>query len=196
MTKQLDDQGLELIFRGARTRGAWSEEKIPEQVLRNVYELTSLGPTSLNSSPARFLFLTSEAAKARLLPLMIKSNRDKTAAAPCIVIIGHDLAFGERFPVLFPAKPELKDSFADHAKHEVMAFRNGTLQGGYLILAARALGLDCGPMSGFDNAGVDKVFFSGTRIQSNFICSIGYGDPASVFPRNPRLSFEEAGRVA
>ena len=191
MAERLDDRGLELLFRGARTRGAWTEEKIPEQVLRDVYELTSLGPTSLNSSPARFLFLTSEAAKARLLPLMIKSNRDKTAAAPCIVIIGHDLAFGERFPVLFPAKPELKDSFADHAKHEVMAFRNGTLQGGYLIVAARALGLDTGPMSGFDNEAVDKEFFAGTAVKSNFVCALGYGaDEPS--PRLPRLSFDEA----
>ena len=191
MAERLDDRGLELLFRGARTRGAWTEEKIPEQVLRDVYELTSLGPTSLNSSPARFLFLTSEAAKARLLPLMIKSNRDKTAAAPCIVIIGHDLAFGERFPVLFPAKPELKDSFADQAKHEVMAFRNGTLQGGYLIMAARALGLDTGPMSGFDNEAVDKEFFAGTAVKSNFVCALGYGaDKPS--PRLPRLSFDEA----
>ena len=191
MDQRVDDRGLELLFRGARTRGAWTEEKIPEQLLREVYELTSLGPTSLNSSPARFLFLTSEAAKARLLPLMIKSNRDKTAAAPCIVIIGYDLAFGERFPVLFPAKPELRDGFSDHAKHEVMAFRNGTLQGGYLIMAARALGLDTGPMSGFDNEAVDKEFFAGTAVKSNFVCALGYAaDKPS--PRLPRLSFDEA----
>lgn len=191
MTKQMDDQGLDLIFRDARTRGAWSEEKIPEQVLRKVYELTSLGPTSLNSSPARFLFLTSEAAKARLLPLMIQSNRDKTATAPCIVIIGYDLAFGERFPVLNPAKLGLKENFADHAKHEVMAFRNGTLQGGYLIMAARALGLDTGPMSGFDNEAVDKEFFAGTAVKSNFVCALGYGADKPA-PRLPRLSFDEA----
>ena len=191
MARQVDDQGLELLFRGARSRNAWRQEELPEQLLRDVYELTSLGPTSLNSSPARFLFLTSEAAKARLAPLLSESNRAKTITAPCVVIIGHDLAFGELFPVLFPARPGLKDNFTDHAKHEVMAFRNGTLQGGYLIMAARALGLDTGPMSGFDNAGVDREFFAGTTVKSNFICALGYGADEPD-PRLPRLSFDEA----
>jgi 3-hydroxypropanoate dehydrogenase len=191
---QLDDQGLDLLFRGARTRGAWSDEKIPERLLRDVYELASLGPTSLNSSPARFLFLTSEAAKARLIPLLSEGNRAKSAAAPCLVIIGHDLAFGERFPVLFPARPGLKDRFADQATHEPMAFRNGTLQGAYLIIAARALGLDAGPMSGFDNAGVDKEFFAGSAIRSNFVCALGYATDEPK-PRLPRLSFEDACQI-
>jgi 3-hydroxypropanoate dehydrogenase len=162
-----------------------------------VYDLMRWGPTSANSCPARFLFLTSPEAKERLKPHLMEGNREKTMHAPAVAIIGYDLDFLEMWPRLFPNNPRMKNNFTGkpEATRE-FAFRNGTLQGAYFIIAARALGLDCGPMSGFDNAGVDQAFFAGTRIQSNFICSIGHGDPDSFFRRNPRLSFQEAGHFA
>ena len=154
------------------------------------------GPTSANSSPARFYFLTSHAAKERLKPHLAPGNRDKTMVAPAVAIIGMDLDFPEHFPRLFPNNPKMKDGFAGKEEFtRTFALRNSSLQGAYFIIAARALGLDCGPMSGFDNDGVDKEFFAGTNIKSNFICAVGYGDPAGVFPRNPRLSFDEACRI-
>jgi len=165
--------------------------------VREIYDLMKWGPTSANSSPARFVWVHSADGKAALAGLAAEPNKAKILKAPVTVIIGHDLDFANELPKLLPHNAEVMQKyFAAPDVAEVTAKRNGTLQGAYLIVAARALGLDCGPMSGFDNAGVDKAFFSGTRIESNFICSIGYGDAASVFPRNPRLSFEEAGRWA
>ena len=165
--------------------------------MREIYDLMKWGPTSANSSPARFVWVRSADGKATLAGLAAEPNKPKILKAPVTVIIGHDLDFAGELPKLLPHDAEVMQKyFAAPGVAEVTAMRNGTLQGAYLIVAARALGLDCGPMSGFDNAGVDEAFFSGTRIKSNFICSIGYGDPASVFPRNPRLSFEEAGRWA
>jgi 3-hydroxypropanoate dehydrogenase len=165
--------------------------------VREIYDLMKWGPTSANCSPARFVWVHSADGKATLAGLAAEPNKPKILKAPVTVIIGHDLDFAGELPKLLPHNAEVMQKyFAAPGVAEVTAMRNGTLQGAYLIVAARALGLDCGPTSGFDNAGVDKAFFSGTRIQSNFICSIGYGDPASVFPRNPRLSFEEAGRWA
>ena len=156
-----------------------------------------MGATSANCSSARFVWVRSADGKATLAGLAAEPNKPKILKAPVTVIIGHDLDFAGELPKLLPHAAEVMQKyFAAPDVAEVTAMRNGTLQGAYLIVAARAMGLDCGPMSGFDNTGVDKVFFPGTRIQSNFICSIGYGDPASVFPRNPRLSFEEAGRWA
>jgi 3-hydroxypropanoate dehydrogenase len=183
MTSALDDQSLDQIFRSARTPNAWADRPVEDDTVREIYDLMKWGPTSANCSPARFVWVHSADGKATLAGLAAEPNKPKILKAPVTVIIGHDLDFAGELPKLLPHNAEVMQ-------------RNGTLQGAYLIVAARALGLDCGPMSGFDNAGVDKVFFSGTRIQSNFICSIGYGDPASVFPRNPRLSFEEAGRWA
>jgi len=170
---------------------------VEDAKVREIYDLMKWGPTSANCGPARFVWVRSADEKATLAGLAAEPNKPKILKAPVTVIIGHDLDFASELPKLLPHNAEVMQKyFASPGVAEVTATRNGTLQGAYLIVAARALGLDCGPMSGFDNAGVDKAFFPGTRTQSNFICSIGYGDPASVFPRNYRLSFEEAGRWA
>ena len=196
MTAPLADSALDQLFRNARSHNGWETDPIPENILRQIYELARMGPTAANSSPARFVFVTSPEAKERLASVSSGSNQPKIKAAPATVIVGYDLDFPERLPTLFPHAPGMKAVFADPALAEQTAFRNSTLQGAYLIMAARSLGFDCGPMSGFDNGKVDALFFADGKIKSNFICSIGHGDPASVFPRNPRLSFEEAGRWA
>jgi 3-hydroxypropanoate dehydrogenase len=191
----INDEALDLLFRNARTQNKWQDRPVSPALLMAVYDLMRWGPTSANISPARIVFVTSPEAKARLKPYLSEGNRAKTMSAPVTAIIGHDLDFARHVPKLFPHAPGAKDWFADPKFAEVAAFRNGTLQGAYLIIAARALGLDCGPMSGFDNAGVDKEFFAGTQIKSNFLCSLGYGDPAGLFPRSPRLSFDEACKI-
>lgn len=191
----LSDASLDAIFREARTFNAWQDKPVGLALLQAVYELTKFGPTSANCSPARFVFVTSEAAKARLKPHLDGGNVDKTMSAPATVIIAHDLDFAEQMPKLFPHNPGAKDWFADPDKALETAFRNGTLQGAYLMIAARALGLDCGPMSGFDPDGVDTAFFAGTRFKSNFLCNLGYGDPSDLHERSPRLTFEEACKV-
>ncbi|NKJ36591.1 malonic semialdehyde reductase [Rhizobium sp. SG570] len=197
MTAALPDHSLDQIFRSARTFNGWADRLVEDPTVRAIYDLMKWGPTSANSSPARLVWVRSADGKTTLAGLAAEPNKLKILQAPVTVIIGHDLDFAAELPKLLPHAAEaMQQYFAAPGLAEVTAMRNGTLQGAYLIVAARALGLDCGPMSGFDNASVDKVFFSGTRIQSNFICSIGYGDPASVFPRNSRLSFEEAGRWA
>lgn len=196
MSRPIDDHSLDQLFREARSHGAWTDRPVTEVDLRAIYELTRLGATSANCSPARFVWVTSVEGKAKLQPLVSATNAAKVAKAPVTVIIGYDLDFAQELPRLFPQAPTAKDWFADPKVAEVTAFRNGTLQGAYLIMAARALGIDTGPMSGFDNAGVDKAFFAGTNIKSNFICSLGYGDATKLTPRAPRLSFEEAGRLA
>jgi 3-hydroxypropanoate dehydrogenase len=197
MQQALPDSSLDQLFRQARTYNAWTATPVDEKVLGQLYELLKFGPTSANSCPARFVWVRSSEGKAKLANLSSANNKAKILAAPCTVIVGYDLNFADWLPKLFPARGEtLKATYKEPALAETTGFRNSSLQGAYLILAARALGLDCGPMSGFDNAGVDREFFSGTRIKSNFICSLGFGDPASLFPRNPRLSFEEAGRFA
>jgi 3-hydroxypropanoate dehydrogenase len=194
MTSALDDRSLDQIFRSARTPNGWADRPVEDDTVREIYDLMKWGPTSANSSPARFVWVRSTDGKATLSWLAAEPNKQKILQAPVTVIIGHDLDFAGKLPKLMPHAAEvMQQYFAAPGVAEVTAMRNGTLQGACLIIAARALGLDCGPMSGFDNAGVDKALFSGTRIQSNFICSIGYGDPASVFPR---LSFEEAARWA
>lgn len=197
MSNKLDSVSLDQLFRNARTRNAWTERQVSEEQIRELYDLVKLGPTSGNSCPARFVWVKSAAGKAKLSELAFANNKPKVLAAPLTVIVGYDVEFAEQLPRLFPARGEaMKGMFRDPVMAETAAFRNGSLQGGYLILAARALGLDCGPMSGFDNAAVDREFFAGTRIKSNFICSIGYGSDEGLFPRNPRLTFEEAGRFA
>ena len=196
MSAPLDAPSLDRLFNQSRSRNAWAKETLPEETWRRLYDLLKSAPTSMNTSPARFVFVTSEAGKARLAPLVMEANRAKTIAAPCVVIIGQDMNFYEKLPQLFPPRPQASEMFAaDRALADVTAFRNSTLQGGYLIMAARALGLDVGPMSGFDNAGVDAEFFAGTSIKSNFICALGHGTDES-FPRLPRLSFEEACQLA
>ncbi|HEX3673636.1 MAG TPA: malonic semialdehyde reductase [Rhizomicrobium sp.] len=191
----INDEALDLLFRNARTQNKWQDRAVSPALLMAVYDLMRWGPTSANISPARIVFVTSPEAKERLKPYLSEGNREKTMSAPVTAIIGYDVDFARHVPRLFPHAPGAKDWFADPKFAEVVAFRNGTLQGAYLIIAARALGLDCGPMSGFDNAGVDKEFFAGTQIKSNFLCSLGYGDPAGLFPRSPRLSFDEACQI-
>lgn len=198
MASRIDDRALDQLFRSARTRNGWTDRPVSEESIRELYGLLRLGPTSANSCPARFVWVRSAEGRQRLSALASETNRSKILEAPLTVIIGYDLQFAQRLPQLFPAKGEvMKRNFESNASlAESTAFRNGTLQGAYLLLAARALGMDCGPMSGFDNAAVDAAFFAGTAIRSNFICSIGYGNERNLFARNPRLSFEEAGRFA
>ena len=192
----VSDEALDIIFRNARTQNKWQDKPVSSAHLMALYDLMRWGPTSANISPARIVFLTSQTAKDRLKPHLAPLNQEKTMSASAVAIIGMDLDFAEKLPQLFPNNPKMKDVFQGNAElNYSAAFRNSSLQGGYFIVAARALGLDCGPMSGFDNAGVDKEFFAGTNIKSNFICAIGYGDPAGVFPRNPRLTFDEACKI-
>lgn len=193
--KMINDQALDIIFREARTHNGWEERKVTRPLMQAVYDLTKWGPTSANCSPARFVFVTSDEAKKRLKPLLMEGNREKTMAAPCCVIIGYDMEFYEKLPQLFP-HTDAKSWFEGNDELiKSTAFRNGTLQGAYFMIAARALGLDCGPMSGFDNEGVDKEFFAGTNYKSNFLCNIGYGTDENLFPRSPRLDFDEACQV-
>jgi 3-hydroxypropanoate dehydrogenase len=192
---KLADPALAQLFTEARTRNGWSDQPVPEAVLRELYDLVKFGPTAANTTPARFVFVTSPEAKARLAPLTSGSNGPKILKAPVTVIVGYDLDFPDTLDKLFPNAPGAKHWFGDPVAKEVGALRNSSLQGGYFILAARALGLDTGPMSGFDNAAVDAEFFAGTNIKSNFIVSIGYGTDENLFPRNPRLDFEEAAKI-
>lgn len=197
MSNPVDDAALDQLFRLARTRNGWTDRPVSDDQIRALYELVKLGPTSANCCPARFVWVRSTEGKARLAALVSQTNRPKVLAAPVTVIVGYDLDFADRLPQLFPARGQkMQELFRDDALAQTTAFRNSSLQGGYLILAARALGLDTGPMSGFDNQGVDSEFFAGTRIKSNFICSLGYGSNENLFPRNPRLSFDEAGKFA
>lgn len=191
----LDDAALDTLFRTARTRNSWTPEPLPEGALKAIYDLAKWGPTAANSNPARYVFVTSEVAKERLAALSSAGNQAKIKAAPVTVIIGYDLDFPETLPKLFPHAPGMKAIFTDPVITEQGAFRNSSLQGAYLIIAARALGFDCGPMSGFDNAKVDEAFFAGTRIKSNFICSIGYGDTVGLFDRLPRHDFDDVCQV-
>ena len=191
----LDPSALDQLFRQARTYNAFTGE-VDDATLHALYDLLKFGPTTANTCPARFVFVRSAEAKARLGPALDEGNHAKTMAAPCTVIVAYDLAFYEKSPVLFP-HTDAKGWFdgKTEAQLTTIALRNGSLQGAYLLFAARALGLDCGPMSGFDNAKVDAAFFAGTKIRSNFLVNLGRGDPASIFPRSPRLGFDEACRI-
>jgi 3-hydroxypropanoate dehydrogenase len=196
MTARLPDAALDQLFRTARSHNGWrSDPPLPEATLRELYELARFGPTAANTNPARFVFVTSPEAKEKLASVSSGNNQAKIKAAPATVIIGQDLDFAEHLATLFPHAPGMKAVFADQAVAEITAFRNSSLQGAYFIVAARALGLDTGPMSGFDNAKVDALFFPGTRIKSNFICSIGHGSGENQFDRLPRLSFEDACQI-
>jgi 3-hydroxypropanoate dehydrogenase len=202
-----DEQCLDLIFRNARTHNAWLDKPVSDETLRQLYDTMKWGPTSANASPARFVFLRTKQAKERLRPSLAPSNVEKTMSAPAVVIVAYDLKFYEKLPRLFPHSPSMKELFASNPQLvETTARRNSSLQGAYLIIAARALGIDCGPLSGFDNAKVDIDFFDAGRecescdqeffpeghVKSNFLINLGYGDPSKLFPRNPRLAFEEA----
>jgi 3-hydroxypropanoate dehydrogenase len=192
---KVSSQVLDQLFRQARTHSAWLPTRVPLAALREAYELARWGPTSANSSPARFLFLESEAAKARLLPALAPLNVEKTKAAPITAIIAWDAEFHEKLPKLFP-HADMRSYFAGKAALiEETAFRNSSLQGAYFIIAARAVGLDCGPMSGFDAAKVNAEFFSDGKWKVNFLCNLGYGDRGKLFPRSPRLDFDEACQV-
>lgn len=188
----LDSAALDQLFRTARTHNGWLAQPVTDDELRSVYELMKWGPTSANCSPARLVFLRTPQAKARLKPALSAGNLDKTMAAPVTVIVAQDMAFYDKLPQLFP-HADARSWFA--GKPDVIAataFRNSSLQGAYFMLAARSLGLDCGPMSGFDAARVDAEFFAGTEVKTNFLCNLGHGDPAKLFPRSPRLGFDEA----
>ena len=190
----LDDAGLKLLLTEARTQNGWLPRPVSDDELRRIYDIVKVGPTSTNSCPARFVFLRTPETKARLLPALSPGNVEKTKQAPVTAIIGYDTRFFEWMPKkLFTHRPEMADTFAKNpAGTEVAAFRNGTLQGAYFMLAARAVGLDVGGMSGFDNAKVDAEFFPGGRVRSNFLCNVGHGEPSKVMQRLPRLDFDEA----
>jgi 3-hydroxypropanoate dehydrogenase len=207
MNKMLSDEALNQLFREARTYNAWLSEPVTDETLRQLYDVMKWGPTSANSCPARFVFLRSPKAKERLRPALAPGNVEKTMTAPVTVIVAYDLKFYEKLPKLFPHSPAMRDHFANNPQLvEVTAKRNSSLQGAYLMLAARGLGLDCGPMSGFDNAKVDEEFFGAGKecegcdqeffpeghVKSNFLCNLGYGDRSKLHPRGPRLSFGEA----
>jgi 3-hydroxypropanoate dehydrogenase len=192
---QLDDRSLDIIFRNARSHNGWQEKPVSDELIKQLYELMKWAPTSANASPARLVFIKSTAAKQRLLPAMISGNEEKTRTAPVTVIVAQDHEFYEKLPQLFPHTDARAWFVGNQALIDTTAFRNATLQGAYLIIAARALGLDAGPMSGFDNAKVDAEFFSGTKIRSNFLINLGYGDATKLFPRGPRLTFDESSRI-
>ncbi len=191
----LDDRALDQLFREARTRYRWQDRPVPDGTLEELYGLLKFGPTSANASPARFVFVRTPEGKAKLKEVLSPGNVEKTMTAPVTVIVAQDGAFYEKLPFLFPHE-DARAWFADNpALAETTAFRNTTLQGAYLIIAARALGLDVGPMSGFDNYRLDTLFFAGTRWKSNFLVNLGHAEPGEEFPRAPRLSFDEACRL-
>ena len=190
----LSDNDLDLIFRTARSYNGYQDKPVTEVQIRAIYDLLKMGPTSANCQPARFIFCMSQNAKDRLADCAGGTNPEKIRKAPAAVVIGTDMEFYEKLPQLFPHAPDAKNWFKGR-NAEAMAFRNSTLQGAYFIIAARAIGLDTGPMSGFDNAKVDEAFFADTTIKSNFISTFGYGDTSTILPRLPRLSFEEAAQI-
>lgn len=192
----LNDAALDQLFRSARTHNAFLDKPVADEKLKEIYELMKWGPTSANSSPARLVFVKSKEGKAKIGQAISDGNRDKTLAAPVTVIVATDYAFYEKLPQLFPHADAKSWFVGNQALIDTTAFRNSTLQGAYFMLAARAAGLDCGPMSGFDNAKLDELFFAGTTVKSNFLINLGYGDVAALFPRSPRLSFDEAASIA
>lgn len=196
MKKQVSDEDLNLVFREARTHNVWLDQPVDDALLKQVYDLAKMGPTSANMCPMRIVFVKSPEAKERLKPALDPGNVEKTMNAPVTAIIGMDVHFYELLPKLFP-HVDAKAWFKDRPENvlEYIALRNSSLQGAYFILAARSLGLDCGPMSGFNNAKVDAEFFAGTTIKSNFLCNLGHGDSSKLHPRSPRLSFDEACQI-
>lgn len=197
MTELLSEAALDQLFRSARTFNAWLPKEVSEAQLHQLYDLAKLGPTSANGSPMRVVFVKSKQAKAKLEPFLSEGNRAKTMEAPVVAIIATDHEFYERLPELFPHADARSWFVGNQPLIDSTAMRNATLQGAYVLMAARAIGLDCGPMSGFDQAGVDAAFFAGTSIRSNFLISLGYGDASrNLFPRSPRLAFDDACSIA
>ena len=195
MSTRLDPAAMKQLFFEARTHNKWQQKDVPDSLLRELVDTMKMAPTSANTSPARIIFVKSQEAKQRLKPFLSAGNLEKTMNAPVTAIIGHDMAFYEHLPKLFP-HTDAKAWFVGKDEHIGMtAFRNGSLQGAYLIMAARALGLDTGAMSGFDNAGVDNEFFKGTTVKSNFLCNLGHGDPSGLMARSPRFTFDEMARI-
>jgi 3-hydroxypropanoate dehydrogenase len=196
VSRAVNDEGLDLLFRKAHTHRQWRNEPVTTQMLMAIYDLMRWGPTTNNTSPARMVFVVSPEAKERLRPHLNKGNVEQTMRAPATAILAYDLRFYDMMGKLSP-NPTAKESWSQKSEPELLeaALRNSSLQGGYFIMAARALGLDCGPMSGFNNAGVDREFFAGTAIKSNFLCNLGYGDEAGLRPRAGRLDFDEACRI-
>ena len=191
----IDQNALDILFNNAHTQNGWQDKPVDPALLTKLYDLLKMAPTSANCQPLRVVFVTSPEAKERLKPILAEGNRAKTMQAPVVAILGMDMEFYNELPRLMPAM-DAKSWFTGNKElADTTAFRNSSIQGGYFILAARAVGLDCGPMSGFDNAAMDKEFFAGTAIKSNFICSLGYGDPAKVYPRAPRPKFNEFCKV-
>lgn len=187
-----DDTTLQLLFTEARTHYGWQQRDVSDDTLRSLYEIARMGPTSMNQQPMRVIFVRSEATKDRLEPALFEGNRPKMRSAPVTAIIAYDLNFWEELPNLFPPNPQAQDIFKNNATAaQVNAFRNGTLQGAYFMLAARAVGLDVGAMSGFDNTKLDEEFFHGTSLKSNFLVNLGYADTSKIFRRLPRLSFDQ-----
>lgn len=195
MSEALSPEALDQIFRTARTWKWWTDDKVTEADIRAIYELARWGPTATNTTPARFVWVTSDQAKARLEPLLDENNRRKTVKAPATVIVGYDLDFHEHLPFLVPHAPNARSWFEDPEVRSFEGLRNSTLQAAYLIVAARALGWDCGPQGGIDREGIDREFFAGTNVRTNFIISIGRGHEQGLRPRAPRLSFEQANRI-
>ncbi len=193
--KILSDADLDQIFRQARSFNGWHDKQVSDVQLASIIDLMKMGPTSANCQPVRILFLKSDEAKARLKPHLIPDNVEKTMAAPVVAVIGHDLKFYENLPKLFPHTDAKSWFVGNDELIQTTAFRNGTLQAAYLMIAARSIGLDCGPMSGFDNDGVDAEFFADSSTKSNFICGIGFGDPKSIFDRSPRPDFEDLAQI-
>lgn len=197
MPSPLDQTALDQLFLTAHTHNAWQNRPVPDELLHRLYNLFRMGPTSANCCPARIVFVKTREAKEQLQPALDEGNRAKSMAAPVTAIIGYDMRFYEKMEQLFPHVQGVRGWFdKDEQTAFIHAFRNGTLQGAYLIVAARALGLDCGPMSGFNNAKVDQLFFADSAVKSNFLCNLGYGNPAGMHPRSPRLEFNEACRIA
>jgi 3-hydroxypropanoate dehydrogenase len=195
MNTALNEQALNQLFTEARTFSAWQDKAVSSELLHQLYDLVKFAPTAANTTPARFVFVTSPEAKAKLKPALAEGNIDKTMQAPVTVIVTADYQFYEHLPVLFPHTDAKSWFVGNQAAIDSTAFRNSSLQGAYLIMAARALGLDAGPMSGFNNQLVDELFFAGTQIKSNFLINLGYGDVAKLHTRNPRLSFEQAAHI-
>jgi len=197
MSQTLSEAALDQLFREARTFNAWLLKDVSDEQLHQLYDLTKFAPTSANASPMRVVFVKSKEAKAKLGQFLSEANRSKTMEAPVTAIIGSDQTFYEKLPKLFPHADARSWFVGNQAMIEATAFRNSSLQGAYLLMAARSLGLDCGPMSGYDQAGVDAAFFAGTPIKSNFLINIGYGDASrNMFPRSPRLTFDEACTIS
>ena len=196
MTTPIDARALDVLFRDARTHNGWQDKPVPESLLRELFDLAKMAPTSANCSPMRVVFVSTPEGKARLKPALSAGNLDKTMAAPVTAIIAQDTQFHEHLPTLFPHADAKSWFVGNDALIQGTMVRNSTLQGGYLILAARALGLDCGPMSGFDPAKVNAEFFPDGRFQANFLCNLGYGDPSKLFPRSPRFAFDDVCTIA